>query len=154
MMALALAARPSVHGQVTQHLIYVRRSYKEATAADVSDELQESACRALLPAGASVRVISDSGGHHSGATAARDGYQALLRAVAAGEAAAIVVYDLSRLARNVRLMLDLRHELERLQVPLLVANMPGPGSMERPAATCSASSVWPTSSSATSTPSG
>ena len=49
----------------------------------------------------------------------------VLRAVAAGEAAAIVVYDLSRLARNARLMLDLHHELERQQVPLLVANMPG-----------------------------
>jgi DNA invertase Pin-like site-specific DNA recombinase len=124
-MTLAIAADPRIHGRVVQYLIYVRRSYKEATAADVSDELQEAACRALLPAGASVRVISDSGGHQSGHTAARDGYQALLRAVAAGEATAIVVYDLSRLARNVRLMLDLRHELERLQVPLLVANMPG-----------------------------
>ncbi len=93
-MTLAIAADPRIHGRVTHYLIYVRRSYKEATAADVSDELQEAACRALLPAGASVRVISDSGGHQSGSTAARDGYQALLRAVAAGEAAAIVVYDL------------------------------------------------------------
>lgn len=39
--------------------------------------------------------------------------------------AAIVVYDLSRLARNARLMLDLQHELERRQVPLLVTNLPG-----------------------------
>ena len=124
-MTLAIAAEPRIHGRVAPYIVYVRRSYKEATAADVSDELQEAACRALVPAGAAVRVISDSGGHQSGSTAARDGYQALLRAVAAGEAAAIVVYDLSRLARNARLMLDLRHELERLQVPLLVANMPG-----------------------------
>jgi DNA invertase Pin-like site-specific DNA recombinase len=124
-MGLALAAEPSVHGPMAQHLIYVRRSYKEATAADVSDEMQEAACRALLPAGASVRVISDSGGHQSGATAARNGYQALLAAVAAGGVASIAVYDLSRLARNARLMLDLRHELERRQVPLLVANLPG-----------------------------
>jgi DNA invertase Pin-like site-specific DNA recombinase len=124
-MALAVAAVPSVHGGVAQHLIYVRRSYKEATAADVSDEMQEAACRALLPVGASVRVISDSGGHQSGSTAARNGYQALLAAVAAGEVASIAVYDLSRLARNARLMLDLRHELERQQVPLLVANLPG-----------------------------
>ena len=43
----------------------------------------------------------------------------------AGEVAAIAVYDLSRLARNARLMLDLLHELERRQVPLLVANLPG-----------------------------
>ena len=124
-MALALSALPSVHGVVGQHLIYVRRSFKEATAADLSDEQQVAACRALLPAGAAVRVISDSGGHHSGYTAARDGYQALLSAVAAGEAAAIVVYDLSRLARNARLMLELRDLLERQQVPLLVANLPG-----------------------------
>ena len=124
-MTLAIAAAPSVHGRVAQYLIYVRRSYKEATAADVSDEMPETACRALLPVGASVRVISDSGGHQSGSTAARDGYQALLAALAAGEVTAIVVYDLSRLARNARLMLDLHHELERQQVPLLVANMPG-----------------------------
>jgi DNA invertase Pin-like site-specific DNA recombinase len=124
-IGLAVAAVPSVHGRVTQHLIYVRRSYKEATAADVSDEMQEAACRALLPVGASVRVISDSGGHQSGASAARNGYQALLAAVAAGEVASIAVYDLSRLARNARLMLDLRHELERRAVPLLVANLPG-----------------------------
>ena len=124
-MALALTARQSVHGTVAQHLIYIRRSYKEDSDANISDEVQEAACRALLPPGASVRVISDSGGHNSGNTAARDGYQALLAALAAGKVAAIAVYDLSRLARNARLMLDLQHELERLQVPLLVANLPG-----------------------------
>lgn len=125
MSALALGAAQSVHVSMAKFIIYVRRSYKVASAADVSDEMQESACRALLPASASARVISDSGGHNSGFTAARDGYQALLAAVASGEAAAIVVYDLSRLARNARLMLDLAHELERRQIPLLVANLPG-----------------------------
>ena len=124
-MGLAVVAAPSVHARVARYVIYVRRSYKEATAADVSDEMQEAACRALLPAGAQVRVISDSGGHQSGFSAARDGYQALLAAVAAGEVTGIAVYDLSRLARNARLMLDLQHELERRQVALLVANLPG-----------------------------
>jgi DNA invertase Pin-like site-specific DNA recombinase len=124
-MALALLVNQSAHVRMAQHVIYVRRSYKEATAADVSDELQEAACRAVLPPGATVRVISDSGGHQSGFTAARDGYRALLAALAAGEVASIAVYDLSRLARNARLMLDLAHELERRQVPLLVANLPG-----------------------------
>ena len=124
-MGLAIEAEPSVHRPVAQHVIYVRRSYKEATAADISDELQEAACRAILPAGAPVRVISDSGGHQSGFSAARDGYQALLAALAAGEVASLAVYDLSRLSRNIRLMLDLRVELERRGVPLLVANLPG-----------------------------
>jgi DNA invertase Pin-like site-specific DNA recombinase len=124
-MGLAVAAEQSVHGRVTQHLIYVRRSCKGATDADVSDEVQEAACRAILPAGASVRVISDSGGHQSGSTAARNGYRALVAALAAGEVASIAIYDLSRLARNARLMLDLHHELERRQVPLLVTNLPG-----------------------------
>ncbi len=125
MNGLAVAAAKSVHGPMAQHVIYVRRSYKEATAADVSDEVQEAACRAILPAGASVRVISDSGGHQSGSTAARNGYRALVAALAAGDVTSIVVYDLSRLARNARLMLDLHHELERRQVPLLVTNLPG-----------------------------
>jgi hypothetical protein len=104
---MALHSADQTHVPVVEHLIYVRRSYKEATAADLSDEQQEAACRALLPPGASVRVISDSGGHQSGFSAARDGYQALLAALSTGEVAAIVVYDLSRLARNARLMLDL-----------------------------------------------
>ena len=125
MSALAVRAIESVHVSVASYIVYVRRSYKEATAADVSDEMQEAACRALLPAGAAVRVISDSGGHNSGYTADRDGYQALLAAVASGAARGIAVYDLSRLARNTRLMLDLAHELERRQIPLLVANLPG-----------------------------
>jgi site-specific DNA recombinase len=125
MSALALAAAQSVHVAMAKVYIYIRRSYKVATAADVSDEMQEAACRALLPAGATVRVISDSGGHNSGYTADRDGYQALLAAVVAGLVSMIIVYDLSRLARNARLMLNLLHELERHQIPLLVANLPG-----------------------------
>lgn len=125
LIGIAMTARQSVRGVMAAHLIYVRRSYKEATAADLSDEMQEAACRRGLPPGGSVRVISDSGGHQSGYSAARDGYQALLQAVRAGEALSAAVYDLSRLARNARLMLDLHHELERQRVPLLVANLPG-----------------------------
>ena len=125
MSALASPAAQSVHATMTVSIIYVRRSYKEASAADVSDEMQETACRALLPPDARVRVISDSGGHQSGFTAERDGYRALLAALGRGEVAALAVYDLSRLARNTRLMLGLKSELERRQVPLLVANLPG-----------------------------
>ena len=115
----------SVHGSMAAHLIYVRRSYKERTAADVSDELQEESCRRVLPPGSPVRVISDSGGHHSGYSAERDGFQALLSAIRAGEALSVAVYDLSRLARNAKLMLELRDELARHDVPLVVATLPG-----------------------------
>jgi len=104
--------------------VYVRRSWKEASAADVSDEQQEASARALIPAGATVVVISDSGGHNSGRTESRDGYQELIAAVRAGKVDGIAVYDLSRLARNARLMLNLRDELERHQVALAVATMP------------------------------
>ena len=89
MSGLALSGRQSVHVHVATHLIYVRRSYKETTAADVSDELQEAACRALVPQGAPVRVISDTGGHQSGYSAERDGWKALLATIASGQAASV-----------------------------------------------------------------
>jgi Resolvase, N terminal domain len=150
-MGLAMSPGQSVHAVMAQPVIYVRRSYKEATAADVSDEVQELACRRLLTPGAAVRVISDSGGHQSGFSAARDGYQALLAAIAAGGLSILLVYDLSRLARNARLMLDLASELERHRVPRLVANLPAPRSTGPTAVTCSVSCVLPPSCSATST---
>jgi DNA invertase Pin-like site-specific DNA recombinase len=105
-------------------VIYIRRSAKRATSADVSDETQEAAARAVLPPGATVAVIRDSGGHQSGATTDRDGYQELLAGIRAGRVAGIAVYDLSRLHRNIRNMLDLSAELERRRIPLLVATMP------------------------------
>lgn len=106
-------------------IVYVRRSYRRADSADVSDEVQEAMARSVLPAGATVEVIRDSGGHQSGATDERDGYQELLVRLRAGDVAGIAVYDLSRLHRNALNMLTLSRELERLRVPLLVATMPG-----------------------------
>lgn len=104
---------------------YIRRSYRRADAAAVSDETQEAMARAMVPPGASVVVIRDSGGHRSGATTDRDGYQELLARLRSGDVAGIAVYDLSRLHRNARNMLDLHAELERRRIPLLVATMPG-----------------------------
>src|ERR671926_250000 len=104
--------------------IYIRRSYRRADAAAVSDETQEQMARALLPAGATSEVIADSGGHQSGASTERDGYQELLAKLRAGRIDGIAVYDLSRLHRNAANMLALRAELERRQVVLLVATMP------------------------------
>src|SRR5450756_2000908 len=72
-------------------VVYIRRSYKRADSADVSDEQQEAAARALVPSGC---------------------------------VAGIAVYDLSRLARNASLMLPLRDELERRQIPIRAATMP------------------------------
>lgn len=105
-------------------IVYVRRSAKRASSADVSDETQEAMSRAVLPAGATVEVIRDSGGHQSGATPDRDGYQELLSRLRSGRVAGIVVYDLSRLHRNTLNMLTLSAELERRRVPLLIATMP------------------------------
>ncbi len=106
------------------YLIYIRRSYKEASAADVSDETQEAVARSLLPKDATCEVISDSGGHNSGATDDREGYRRLIARVREGGIAGIAVYDLSRLARNVRLMVNLKDELERQQVAILAGNLP------------------------------
>ena len=105
-------------------LVYIRRSYKHADSADVSDEQQEVAARALVPAGAPIEVISDSGGHQSGASAEREGYQRLLELVHTGHVAGIAVYDLSRLARNASLMLPLRDELEKRQITIRASRCP------------------------------
>jgi site-specific DNA recombinase len=109
-------------------LIYVRQSYRrrgENADADVSPEAQEKAARAALPTGASAEVISDTGGHRSGRTDARDGYQELLRRLCDPDVAGVAVYDLSRLARNIHLMLDLKRELDDRGLRLIVANLPG-----------------------------
>jgi DNA invertase Pin-like site-specific DNA recombinase len=105
-------------------LVYVRRSYKRVDDADISDEQQEKSARSLVPKGAHVEVIRDSGGHQSGASAERDGYRHLQARVASGSVKGIAVYDLSRLARNAGLMLPLKAELEKRSIPIRVATMP------------------------------
>jgi len=110
---------------MAHYLVYVRQSYRRHDDAEVSEEQQEEAARRLLPKGATHEVIRDTGGHQSGRTENRDGYRLLIARMSHGDVSGVAVYDLSRLARNARLMLDLQHELERRQVPLLVANLPG-----------------------------
>lgn len=111
-------------------LIYVRRSYKKTgsgkvvRSADVSDEVQVERCRALLPEGASVEVIADSGGHQSGRSDKRDGWQEVIRRIETGGIAGIVAYDVSRIARNARLILNLHHALERSGIELRIVQMP------------------------------
>lgn len=105
-------------------IVYVRRSAKRTSSADVSDETQEATCRSVIPPGAAIEVVRDSGGHQSGATPDRDGYQEMLARLRSGRVAGIAVYDMSRLHRNLRNMLDLSAEMERRRVPLLIATMP------------------------------
>ncbi len=138
---------------MSTNLVYVRRSYKMATAADVSDEMQEAVAWGLIPTGATVEVIRDSGGHNSGATDDRDGYQQLISRVAGGGIAGIAVYDLSRLARNGRLMANLLHELDRQQIVILAGNLPNTRLDAAVVGSCSTCSYPPPSSSGTSTPS-
>lgn len=109
---------------MTHFLVYVRRSYRTAGDADVSDEAQVSAATAMLPTGATHEVIADSGGHRSGRTAERDGYQELVARVRDRRCDGIAVYDVSRLARNARLLLELHAAVEAAGIPLLIANMP------------------------------
>lgn len=109
---------------MSHFLVYVRRSFVRASDADVSDEVQVAAALAMLPPGATHEVIADSGGHHSGRTDARDGFQELLARIEARTCDGLAVYDLSRLARNARLMLNLHAAIERSGIPLLIANMP------------------------------
>lgn len=106
------------------YLVYVRQSYRRDSDADVSEEAQEVAARRLLPPGSVVEVIRDTGGHQSGATANRDGYRQLLRRIKDPDVAGVAVYDLSRLARNAQLMLELKAELDRRGLHLLLSNMP------------------------------
>jgi DNA invertase Pin-like site-specific DNA recombinase len=109
---------------VTHFAVYVRRSYRQGGDADVSDEAQVAAAVAMLPAGSTHDVIADSGGHQSGRTDARDGFRELLAAIEGRRCDGVAVYDLSRLARNARLTLNLHHAMERAGIPLLIANMP------------------------------
>lgn len=109
---------------MAHYLVYVRRSVVRSGDPDVSDDVQLAAARAMLPAGATHEVLTDSGGHHSGRTDARDGFQELVARIDAGSCDGLAVYDLSRLARNARLMLNLHAAIERRGIPLLIANMP------------------------------
>ena len=110
--------------RVNRYLIYVRQSYRRDSDADVSEEQQEAAARRLLPDGSGATVIRDTQGHNSGSTAARDGYARLLEELKAPDVAGVAVYDLSRLARNARLMLNLKHELDGRNLHLIVSNLP------------------------------
>ncbi len=76
-------------------VVYVRRSYNRADSSDIREEQQEAAIRALVPTGTRCRVLSDPGGHQSGASAEREGDQELLALVAGGTVAGIAVYDLT-----------------------------------------------------------
>lgn len=109
---------------MSHFVVYVRRSYRQGGDADVSDEAQIAAAVAMLPAGATHDVVADSGGHHSGRTDDREGFRELIRRVEARSVDGVAVYDLSRLARNARLTLNLHHALEAAGIPLLIANMP------------------------------
>lgn len=113
---------------------YVRRSMKAEGDADVSDEVQEAVSRSRLEAlGASpdqILILRDSGGHHSGFSERRPGYQELLRLVRGGHVAAIAAFDQSRLNRNAENDLALLRECATRGVRLLVED--GAGVVDTP----------------------
>jgi DNA invertase Pin-like site-specific DNA recombinase len=111
-------------------LVYIRRSQKRAGServigsAETSDETQIARCVALLPGAVRYEVISDSGGRRSGRNDRRGGWQEVIRRVEAGGVAGIAAYDIARLARNARLVLNLNHALEETDADLRIAEVP------------------------------
>lgn len=76
--------------------IYVRQSADRADS--VSLETQEALCRADIPKSTEIRVYSDRG--FSGKNTDRPALQAMMQAVERGEVAAVLVYKLDRISRN------------------------------------------------------
>lgn len=98
--------------------VYVRRSQKDESDADVSDETQELVARRRIPEGADVELFKDSGGHNSGYSEDRPEYQRMLDALIGGQLAGISAYDPSRLNRNSEHAGRLYNLCKRLGVPL------------------------------------
>jgi DNA invertase Pin-like site-specific DNA recombinase len=117
---------------MSESIVYVRRSYVKEGAPDISDKDQETAVRRAFGDDHAMRVIRDSYDpddptskrKHSGATEDRDGYQELIALIRSGRAKRVGVYDLSRLNRDTRAMLNLKAEMDRQGVHLVVADMP------------------------------
>lgn len=76
--------------------IYVRQSADRADS--VSLETQETFCRADISESTEIRVFSDRG--FSGKNTDRPALQAMMQAVERGEVAAVLVYKLDRISRN------------------------------------------------------
>ncbi len=111
-------------------LVYRRRSLKRlgsarvVASADVSDAVQLERCLALLPVGVTYDVVDDLGGKQSGRTDKRNGWAEIARRIAGGGIAGVVAYDVSRLARNARLILNLKDALEKQGGVLRLGTMP------------------------------
>ena len=111
-------------------LVYRRRSYKKLgservlASAEVSDLMQLERCLAMLPLGVDHEVIDDLGGRQSGRSANRKGWQEIVRRVTEGGIAGVVAYDVSRLARKTKLILDLKEEMAKHRTQLRLATMP------------------------------
>lgn len=106
----------------TTALIYVRKSQvKSGGAAPASPELQEQACRAAAaPHHWMVEVHVDAEGHRSGKTANRPGWQAVRARLADPEVAALIVHSHDRAFRNLRALLEMADECQRLGVRLVL----------------------------------
>jgi DNA invertase Pin-like site-specific DNA recombinase len=111
-------------------VIYIRRSYKKGASArsggsaDTSDEVQLAMASRSSPRVPRTRSSATQAGHQSGRGEKRDGWQAVIHRVELGGVAGIVAYDVSRLARNARLVLNLHHALELIQADLKLVQLP------------------------------
>lgn len=92
--------------------IYVRQSAERADS--VSLETQEALCRTEISAETAVRVYADRG--CSGKNTDRPALQQLLRDIESGEIAAVLVYKLDRISRNLADFTQLLRTFERCGV--------------------------------------
>ena len=109
-------------------LIYRRRSRSDLDGAGVSDQSQLDECVRLIAdvaPGAKYEVIDDLGGTRSGrGTKNRTGWAEVIRRVESGGIAGVVAKDVSRLARNARLVRELSDVCTAKGTRLRLADMP------------------------------
>lgn len=105
-------------------LAYVRKSMVRKGASDpAAPDIQRTRIAGkLAPLGYDVEWFEDVEGHSSGLTAERQAWQRLLARLGAPEVAAVAVDTWDKAARNVKLLLQLVDDCDRLRVRFISAN--------------------------------
>ena len=95
--------------------LYIRVSTKEQAEQGYSLDAQRRACHAHAAA-EGWRVVVDEWDDESGKRGDRRGLQLILAAVRARQVDVVLVHNLDRFVRNLRLLLNFKHELDQARV--------------------------------------